>query len=101
MVFLSGQIPLNPATGALIEGDIAVQTEQVMKNLGAVLDAAQLSFAHVVRCTLYLMDMNDFAKVNEVYGRYFPSAPPSRSTVQVAGLPKGARVEIDAIAVAV
>lgn len=101
MLFLSGQIPLDPATGALVTGDIAVQTERVMKNLEAVLKAAGLGFPNVVRCTIYLMDLGDFAAVNEVYGRYFPSTPPSRATVQVAGLPKGARVEIDAIAVAV
>jgi 2-iminobutanoate/2-iminopropanoate deaminase len=99
MTFLSGQIPLDPKTGALVEGDIGIQTEQVMKNLGAVLDAAGLTFSNVVRCTIYLMDLSDFGRVNEIYGRYFPSNPPARATVQVAGLPKGARVEIDAIAV--
>lgn len=99
VTFLSGQIPLDPATGALVDGDIQAQTERVMTNLKAVLKAGGLEFSHVVRCTIFLQDMNDFAKVNEVYGRYFPSNPPSRATVQVAALPKGARVEIDAIAV--
>jgi 2-iminobutanoate/2-iminopropanoate deaminase len=97
--YLSGQIPLDPKTGTLVEGDIAAQTERVMQNLGAVLAAAGLGFANVVRCTIYLMDLNDFGQVNEIYGRYFPQNPPARATVQVAGLPKGARVEIDAIAV--
>lgn len=99
VTFLSGQIPLDPKTGALVEGDISVQTERVMLNLKAVLSAAGCEFSHVVRCTIFLQDMGDFAKVNEVYGRYFPQNPPSRATVQVAALPKAARVEIDAIAV--
>ena len=101
LVFLSGQIGLDPATTALVTGGPEVEAEQVMKNLGAVLEAAGVTFAEVVRCTIYLTDMGDFAKVNEVYGRYFPQKPPARATVQVAGLPKGARVEIDAIAVRV
>jgi 2-iminobutanoate/2-iminopropanoate deaminase len=99
MTFLSGQVPIDPRTGQLVEGDIATQTERVMKNLEAVLAAAGLGFAQVVRCTVFLADINDFAQVNEVYGRYFPDSPPSRATVQVAALPKAARVEIDAIAV--
>lgn len=99
VTFLSGQIPLDPKTGALVEGDIQKQTERVMANLQAVLKAGGLDFGNVVRCTIFLQDMNDFALVNEVYGKYFPSNPPSRATVQVAALPKGARVEIDAIAV--
>ena len=99
-VYLSGQIPLDPKTGALVVGDIRAQTERVMQNLEGVLKAAGLGFGHVVRCTIYLMDMNDFGAVNEVYGRYFPENPPARATVQVAGLPKGARVEIDAVAAA-
>ena len=99
LTFLSGQIPLNPTTGQMIEGDIGTQTEQVMKNLQAVLKAGGLDFKHVVRCTIYLMDLADFAMVNEVYGRYFTENFPARSTVQVAGLPKGARIEVDAIAV--
>ncbi|MCC6335338.1 MAG: RidA family protein [Myxococcales bacterium] len=99
LVFLSGQIPFDPATGAMVEGDVVAQTERVMKNLEAVLAAAGLSFAHVVRCGIFLTDLGDFGKVNEVYGRYFPVNPPARATVQVSALPKGARVEIDAIAV--
>lgn len=99
LTFLSGQIPLDPQTGNLIEGDIRAQTEQVMRNLKAVLEAGGLGFQNVVRCTIFLTDMNDFAQVNEVYGRSFETSPPSRATVQVSALPKGARVEIDAIAV--
>lgn len=99
MVFLSGQIPLDPTTGAMVEGDVAAQAERVMQNLEAVLAAAGLTFAHVVRCTIYLTNLGDFATVNEVYGKRFPANPPARATVQVAALPKGAQVEIDAIAV--
>jgi 2-iminobutanoate/2-iminopropanoate deaminase len=99
LTFLSGQIPLDPATMELVPGDVAAQTERVMENLKAVLAAAGLDFSHVVRCTIYLQDLADFVRVNEVYGRYFPRAPPARATVQVAGLPRGARVEIDAVAV--
>ena len=101
LLFLSGQIPLDPATGQLVDGDIAPQTRRVMENLRAVLESAGLSFDAVVRTTIFLADMNDFAKVNEVYGTYFPASggpPPARATVQVAELPRGARVEIDAIA---
>jgi 2-iminobutanoate/2-iminopropanoate deaminase len=99
MTFLSGQIPLDPKTMEIVQGDAATQTEQVMKNLKAVLAAAGLDFSHVVRCTIFLTDLGDFAKVNEVYGRHFTSAPPARATVQVAALPRGSKVEIDAIAV--
>ncbi|MBL8924044.1 MAG: RidA family protein [Myxococcaceae bacterium] len=99
LVFLSGQIPLDPKTGQLVEGDIQAQTERVMKNLEAVLQKAGGSFASVVRCGIFLTDLNDFAKVNEVYARSFPANPPARATVQVSALPKGAKVEIDAIAV--
>jgi 2-iminobutanoate/2-iminopropanoate deaminase len=99
MVFLSGQIPLDPATGKLVDGDITVQTERVMKNLEAVLTKAGASFVNVVRCGIFLVDLNDFAKVNEVYARSFPSNPPARATVQVSALPRGAQVEIDAVAV--
>ena len=98
-VYLSGQIPLDPATGELVKGTIEEETERVMQNLGAVLAAAGAGFHHVVRCTIYLADLADFAKVNEVYGRRFPKDPPARATVQVAALPRGARVEIDAVAV--
>ncbi len=97
-VFLSGQIPLDPATGQMVEGDIAAQTERVMLNLEAVLAAAGCSFADVVRAGIFLTDLGDFGKVNEVYGRRFPSSPPARATVQVAALPRGARVEIDLVA---
>ncbi len=100
MLFLSGQIPLDPSTGEVVAGDIAAQTERVMENLKAVLAAAGLDFSHVVRCGLFLADVGDFARVNEVYGRYFSGAPPARATIQAGALPKGARVEIDAIAVA-
>jgi 2-iminobutanoate/2-iminopropanoate deaminase len=99
LVFLSGQIPLDPATGQLVAGDIRAQTERVMENLGAVLKAAGCTFRHVVRTTIYLADLGDFAVVNETYGKRFPENPPARATVQVAALPRGARVEIDAIAV--
>ena len=100
LLFCSGQIPLDPASGNLVDGDIQKQTERVMANLEAVLAADGMAFANVVRTTIFLADMNDFAKVNEVYGRYFKDAPPARATVQAAALPKGARVEIDCIAVA-
>jgi 2-iminobutanoate/2-iminopropanoate deaminase len=99
MVFLSGQIALDPSTGELAPGDVTAQAAQVMKNLGAVLAAAELSFDHVVRCTIYLIDLADFGAVNAVYGQAFRGAPPARATVQVSALPRGARVEIDAIAV--
>jgi 2-iminobutanoate/2-iminopropanoate deaminase len=98
-VWLSGQIPLDPATGELVQGDVAAQAARVMENLRAVLAAAGAGFEHVVRCTVYLADLADFARVNEVYGRSFPKDPPARATVQVAALPRGARVEIDAVAV--
>jgi len=99
LTFLSGQIPLDPKTMELVPGDVVAQAEQVMKNLGAVLEAAGLDFSHVVRCTIFLTDLGDFARVNEVYGRAFPGEPPARATVQVAALPRGSKVEIDAIAV--
>jgi len=98
-LFLAGQIPLDPATGEMVPGDTAAQAERVMKNLGAVLQAAGTSFDSVVKTTIYLTDLADFGKVNEVYGRYFPAAPPARATVQVAALPRGSRVEIEAVAV--
>ncbi len=99
MVFLSGQIPLDPVTGKMVDGDITAQTERVMKNLEAVLKKAGASFANVVRCGIFLVDLNDFGRVNEVYARSFPSNPPARATVQVSALPRGAQVEIDAVAV--
>lgn len=98
LVFLSGQIPLDPDTGTVVEGDVAAQTRRVMENLAAVLAAAGLSFAHVVRTTIFLADMNDFSTVNEVYGKYFAEPYPARATVQVARLPRDVRVEIEVIA---
>jgi len=98
LVFLSGQVHLDPATGQLVEGDITAQTQRVMENLQAVLLAAGSSFEKVVKTTIYLADMDDFSKVNEVYGRYFPAPQPARSTVAVARLPRDARIEIDLIA---
>ena len=98
LLFLSGQVPIDPATGLMIDGDIAAQTRRVFENLGAVLKAGGRSFADVVRTTVFLADMNDFAAVNEVYGQYFTEPYPARATVQVARLPKDARVEIDVIA---
>jgi 2-iminobutanoate/2-iminopropanoate deaminase len=99
LIFTSGQIPLDPKTQQLIEGDIRAQTERVMENLKAVLEAAGATFADVVKATIFVADLGDFATVNEVYGKRFPANPPARSTVQVAALPKGARVEIDLVAV--
>jgi 2-iminobutanoate/2-iminopropanoate deaminase len=98
LLFLSGQIPLDPATGQLVTGDIAVQTRRVMENLRAVLTAAGCTFADVVRTTIYLVDLGQFAAVNEAYGAYFDAPYPARATVQVAALPRGAHVEIDVIA---
>ena len=99
MVFCSGQIPLDPATGELVEGDITVQTQRVLDNLAAVLAAADARLADVVKTTIFLASMDDFAKVNATYGERFTSDPPARSTVQAAKLPKDARVEIEAIAI--
>jgi 2-iminobutanoate/2-iminopropanoate deaminase len=98
-VFSSGQIPIDPRTGQFVEGGIAEQTEQVLKNLSEVLRAAGVGLGDVVKTTVYLADMGDFAAMNEVYGRFFPENPPARSTVQAARLPRDARVEIDVIAV--
>ncbi len=99
-VFVSGQIPLDPATGKIVEGDIAAQTERVLKNLGAILEAAGAGLAQVVKTTVYLRDLNEFARMNEVYARYFADQPPARATVEVARLPRDVQVEIDAIAAA-
>ena|ERR1041385_7275408 len=99
MVFCSGQIALDPATGALVEGGVEEQTRQVLANLGAVLAAAGATFGDVVRTTIFLASMDDFATVNAVYGERFVHDPPARATVQAAKLPRGALVEIDAIAV--
>lgn len=98
LLFLSGQIPLDPATGELVTGDIEAQTERVLENLMAVLREAKLGADSVVKTTVYLMDMAEFPRMNAVYGRYFGKEPPARSTVQVAGLPRGVKVEIDVIA---
>ena len=98
LLFVSGQIPLDPATGAMVDGDVAAQTHRVFANLKAILEAAGASLENVVRSTVYLADMNDFAVVNGVYGTYFSSPAPARATVQAARLPKDARVEIDVIA---
>jgi 2-iminobutanoate/2-iminopropanoate deaminase len=98
MVFCSGQIPLDPATGQLVEGGIEEQTVRVLENLRAVLEAAGASFESVLKTTIFVKDLGDFAKVNEVYGRYFPSNPPARATVEAARLPRDVRVEIEAVA---
>jgi 2-iminobutanoate/2-iminopropanoate deaminase len=98
LLFLSGQIPLDPTTGTMIDGDISAQTHQVFANLKAVLEAAGATFDDVVKTTVYLADMNEFAIVNGIYGTYFSSPAPARATVQVARLPKDCRVEIDLVA---
>lgn len=98
LLFLSGQTPIDPQTNELVQGDIEVQTEQVLKNLIGVLKAAKMGPENVVRATVYLMDFADFPKMNAVYGRYFPKEPPARTTIQAAGLPMKARIEIDFIA---
>jgi 2-iminobutanoate/2-iminopropanoate deaminase len=99
MIFCSGQIPIDPATGNFVSDDVAEQTEQVLKNLEAVLKAGGAGFENVVKTTVFLADMNDFAVMNEVYGRFFGDVKPARATVQAARLPRDARVEIDCIAV--
>ncbi len=99
-VFLSGQVALDPASGQVVEGDVRAQTERVLQNLQAVLAAAGSSLAAVVKTTVFLADMNDFAAMNEVYGKFFSSDPPARATVQAARLPKDVQVEIDLIALA-
>jgi len=99
LLFLSGQIPIDPATGQLVDGDIAAQTNQVMRNVCALLEAAGAGVEHLVRTTVFLADMNEFAAMNERYATFLADPPPARSTVQVARLPLDARVEIDAIAV--
>ena len=99
-IFTSGQITIDPATQQLIAGDVAAQTERVLKNISAILTAAGSRMEKVVRTTVFLKSMNDFAAMNEVYGRYFTSNPPARSTVEVARLPKDVLVEIDVVALA-
>ena len=98
LLFVSGQIPLDPATGKLVEGDVAVQTDRVLRNLSAVLEAAGSSLAQVLKTTVYLKDIGDFAKMNEVYGRFFTECPPARATLQAARLPRDVSVEIELIA---
>ena len=100
-VYLSGQIGLDPATGQMVDGGTEAQARRVMENLGAVLKESGLGFGHVVKATIFMTDLAEFAKVNEIYGSYFPAGgvPPARSTVQVAALPRGARIEIDFVAV--
>lgn len=98
LLFLSGQIPLDPATGQMVSGGIEPQTRQVFANIGAILKAAGLSFANVVSATVYVADMNDFGKVNEIYATYFSAPAPARATVQVTRLPKDALVEIQVVA---
>ena len=100
LVFVSGQVAIDPASGQVIPGDVAAQTERVLKNLEAILKAAGSGLERVVRTTVFLKNMRDFADMNEVYGRYWKSAPPARSTVEVARLPKDVAVEIDVIALA-
>ena len=97
-LFASGQIPLDPATGQIVDGDVVDQTRRVMENLRAVLEAAGATFASVVKTTIFLTDLGAFARVNEVYASYFPEAPPARATIQVAALPRGAQVEIELVA---
>ena len=99
LLFVSGQVPIDPATGGVIEGDIAAQTHRVFQNIGEILKAGGASFDHVVRTTVFLADMNDFAAMNAVYATYFSTPAPARATVQVSRLPKDARIEIDVIAV--
>jgi 2-iminobutanoate/2-iminopropanoate deaminase len=99
-VWVSGQIPLDPRTGALIEGDIEAETRRVLANVAAVLEAAGSSLGRVVRATVYLTDLGEFARMNRIYAESFPERPPARVTVEVSALPKGARIEIDAVALA-
>jgi 2-iminobutanoate/2-iminopropanoate deaminase len=99
-LFLSGQIPLDPSTGQVVEGDIEAQTERVIQNLIAVLGSANAKLEHVVKTTVFLKDMDDFARMNAVYGKHFVSPAPARSTVEAARLPRDVRVEIDVIALA-
>ena len=98
LLFVSGQVPIDPASGAMVDGDIAAQTRRAIENVGLLLRAAGLSYANVVRTTVFLADMNDFKAMNEVYSTFFVEPYPARSTVQAARLPRDARIEIDAIA---
>jgi len=98
LLFCAGQIPLDPATGNLVPGDVRAQTERVLENVKAILDDQKLTFAHVVKTTVFMTNLGDFAAMNEVYARYFTADFPARSTVQVAALPRGAAVEIEVLA---
>ena len=100
LVFTAGQIPLNPETGALVEGGIEIQTRQALTNLARVLEAAGSSLGRVVKTTVFMQDLSEFAAMNAVYGEYFTANPPARSTIQAAALPRGAKVEIECIALA-
>jgi 2-iminobutanoate/2-iminopropanoate deaminase len=100
LIFTSGQIALDPATAKIVSGDVSAQTERVLQNLRGILEASNSGLEKVLRCTVFLKNMGDFAAMNEVYGRYFKQAPPARSTVEVARLPKDVLIEIDAIALA-
>lgn len=97
-LFISGQIPIDPSTGHIVEGDIEAQTQRVLENIKAILEAANCTLKDVIKVTVYLVDLNDFQRFNKVYCRYFPDSPPARTTVQVSALPRGVRIEIDAIA---
>lgn len=99
-LYISGQIGLNPGTGNLENGDLETETYQMMNNVQAILQEAGLNLTHVVKCTIFLADMNDFSRINETYGSYFPEAPPAREAIEISKLPKGANVEISVIAVA-
>jgi len=98
LIFVSGQIPLDPATGQLVRGDIGTQTQQVLENLAAVLEAAGSSLAKVVKTTVYLRDLGEFGRINEIYAQFFAGSPPARATVQVVRLPRDAAIEIDVVA---
>jgi 2-iminobutanoate/2-iminopropanoate deaminase len=99
MLFVSGQVPIDPATGKVIQTNISEETQQVMKNLGAILQAAGSSFSQVVKCTIFIRDMGQFSAINEAYGQYFSENPPARETVEVSRLPKDVNVEISCIAI--
>ena len=98
MLYVSGQIPLDPKTGELVKGDVQEQTRMVMENMGAILKAAGMDFSNVIKCNIFITDMNEFPKLNEVYGSYFKEDPPARETIQVGALPKFVDVEISCIA---
>jgi 2-iminobutanoate/2-iminopropanoate deaminase len=98
LLFVSGQLPADPATGGLVEGGVAAQTERALENLGGILAAAGLGFEHVVKTTVFMTDLSKFGEMNDAYARRFPRTPPARATVQVSALPKGAQVEIEAVA---